>query len=156
MEYFFSPVLSIKTVVSYTQKGFSYKYTYREGYKRFNYLTVSPQANLYVFSGSQMEFLVYLAPYVSYWLTGYKFEADYRNSQLLEQKINFSDTAYSYNRLDAGAEAGIGLKYWQTGSQAILLNIGFQYSTVSNDRQNVAGTKNRSILFSLGYIWVIK
>ena len=155
-EYFFSPVLSLRTVTAYTQKGFAYQYTYRQGWKRFNYLCVNTLANIYLISHPQLSISFYLGGYGGYWLSGYKLEADYRNNQLLGEKINLTDTTFSYNRLDAGPSAGLYLKYWQTYNQAVTLELGLQYSTVSNDRRNVAGTLNRSVLLLLGYVWVIK
>ncbi len=156
LEYLFSPVLGIRTQVAYTQKGFAYEYTYRQGWKRFNYLDISTQAHFYFVFLPSVEISAYMGAFGGYWLSGYKFEADYRGSLLLGEKIDFSDTTFAYNRLEAGPVAGFRVKYWQTGSQAISLDLGMQYSTVSNDRQNVAGTKNRSLLLTIGYMWVIK
>ncbi len=154
-EHYFASILSLRTVISYTQKGFAYTYTYRQGYKTFNYLVLTAAGNIQLYRGPSVEIGFSIAPFVGYWISGFKFEADYRGNALYAQKIVFSDSTYSYNRWDAGVAAGLHLKYWQTITQALTLDIGFDYSAVSNDRQNVAGTKNRTLYFRIGYLWTL-
>ncbi len=152
-EHYFAPILSLRTSMDYIQKGFAYSYPYKQGYKTFNYLTLSVAGNLVLYRAPIMEISASVAPFTGYWISGFKFEADYRGNALYAKKIIFSDSTYSYNRWDAGVAAGLHLKYWQSSSQAITLDIGLKYSAVSNDRKNVAGTKNRCFYIRMGYLW---
>ncbi len=155
---YFGEVLSLMVEASYTTKGFAYRQTYSQGFKRFNFaelllagkIDLNPDAKLAVFS-------VYLAPYAAYWLSGIKQHSDYKTGVIYETDIKLkSDTSFAYNRYDAGIAGGVDCRLRASKTFYVALGLRTEYGMLSSDKERVLGWKNRNIAINLKFLLKIK
>ncbi len=149
---YFGKVLSVRSDLEYTQKGFQYTSTYRGEYKKFNYAEISTSGALDLNYDGDIVITPFIGYWLAYWMSGTRGIFDIKNKIYQTDKIYLnSDTTFAYNRWDTGLSCGLEFRYKPTKKTLLTIGTKYEYGLMSSSKNKTDGWKNRNILIFLAY-----
>ena len=150
--FYFGKVLSVRSDLEYTQKGFQYTSTYRGEYKKFNFVEISTAGALDLNYDADIVITPFIGYCIAYWSSGTRGLFDVKNQIYQIDKIYLnSDTTFAYNRLDMGLTCGIEFRYKPTKKNLLTWGTKYEYGLMSSAKNKTDGWKNRNLSIFLAY-----
>ncbi len=140
-------VISVQAEVLYSQKGLKTKQTSLSRYiNSMNYIEVPLSGHYSISYNKHSNFNIYIGGYGAYWTDGKYKRYDLITSEITKIKIDFNNTDFIYNRINAGVLFGFVYKI-----NNFSYFIRYTHSMIGSSQKNADALSNRVISFGMNY-----
>ena len=140
-------VLSVQAEVLYSQKGLKFEQIpYAESINSMNYIEMPISGHYNLARSEFTAFDVYIGGYGAYWIDGKYKQEDLITGEIINQKVDFKNPDYKYNRTDAGILAGIVYKV-----KKISFFLRYTHSMTGSSQINADALTNRVVSFGINF-----
>lgn len=140
-------VISVQAELLYSQKGLkSVQATHSKSFINMNYIEVPLSGHYSIIKNKHSNLNLYIGAYGAYWTDGKYKRIDLISSEKIETKVDFKNTDFVYNRINAGILAGCSFQ-----KNNISYFIRYTHSMIGSSQKNADALSNHVTSFGINY-----
>lgn len=134
-------ILSVQAEILYTQKGLkTTQVPHSTNINTMNYLEIPLSGHYSIIKNKYSSLDLYIGGYAAYWADGKYKRKDLFTKETVVTKIDFNNSNYTYNRIDAGILGGAVYK-----KEKADLFITYTHSMIGSSQENADALSNHVI-----------